>query len=93
MMTLLISALFAASGVYATLAIAATWRRYGPSVLALRGELAACGDDLREVCFRVSGYETLRPSAEVVRPDFTRPQFTGKARPGLAQADGWRAAA
>ncbi len=79
--------LFAASGVYATLAIAATWRRYGPAVLALRGELAACGDDLREMSFRISGYETLRPSAEVYRPDFTREA----RRP--ARSDGWRAAA
>lgn len=87
MMTLLISALFAASGVYATLAIAATWRRYGPAVLALHDELAACGDDLRELSFRLSGYETLRPTAEVLRPDFTK----GAPRP--AQAQGWRAAA
>jgi len=93
MMTLLISALFAASGVYATLAIAATWRRYGPSVLALRGELEACGDDIREVCFRISGYDVLRPSADIVRPDFKRPQFNGKARPVLARAEGLRAAA
>jgi hypothetical protein len=93
MMSLLISALFAASGVYAALAIAATWRRYGPAVLALRGELASCGDELREVCFRVSGYEKLRPTADVVRPDFSRPQFTRGSRPGLPQAQGWRAAA
>lgn len=98
MMTLLISALFAASGLYATLAIAATWRRYGPAVLALRGELAACGDDFREVCFRVSGYEALRPAADIYRPDFTRPSLarpdlTREARLGLPRQDGWRVAA
>ena len=87
MLAFLISALFAASGVFAVMAIAATWRRYGPAVLALRGELAACGDDLRELSFRLSGYDSLRPSAEVLRPDFTR----GARRP--ARAEGWRDAA
>ena len=92
-MTLLISALFAASGIYAMLALAATWRRYGPAVLALRGELAMCGEDLREMCFRVSGYEALRPTAEVYRPDFARADVRPAARPGLPRHAGWRAAA
>lgn len=87
MLAFLTSALFAASGVFAVMAIAATWRRYGPAVLALRGELAACGEELREVSFRLSGYEVLRPTAEVLRPDFTK----GARRP--ARAQGWRDAA
>ncbi len=87
MMTLPISSLFAASGVYAMLAIVATWRRYGPAVLALRGELATCGGDLKELSYRLSGYDALRPTAEVLRPDFTR----GARRP--ARTQGWRDAA
>ena len=98
MLALLTPALFAVSGIYALLAIAATWRRHGPAVLALRGELAACGADRREVRFRVAGFEMPRPSAEIHRPDFSRPQlkqpkFKPGVRSGLPQAEGWRAAA
>ena len=69
----------------AVLAYLLPWSAALPA--ALRGELAECGEDLRELSFRISGYETLRPTAEVLRPDFTR----GARRP--AQSDGWLAAA
>lgn len=88
MMAFLIHAQFAATGIFAVLALVATWRRHGPAVLALRGELAACGDDLREMCFRLSGYDAPRPSARVYRPSF-RPA----ARAGLVRPSGWRDAA
>lgn len=88
MLAFLICALFAASGVYAALAIAATWRKHAPAVLALRAEMAACGDDVREMCYRVTGFDMPPPSAKILRPAFRR-----VARPDLPRADGWRAAA
>jgi hypothetical protein len=70
MIAVLLSTLFAASGVLAAATIAAAWRRYGRAALALRGELAAC-EQWREARTTISEV-TVRQNAIVLRPAFTR---------------------
>ena len=80
MTAILLSALFLSSGLLAAAAIAATWKRYGRTALALRGDLDACGE-WREVRVRISEV-TVRQNATVLRPDFTRSaDFTRSGRP------------
>ena len=79
-----LSALFLCCGLLAIVAIAATWRRYGPEARALRGALADC-EPWREV--RVTIRETtIKPIATVLRPDFTAPVRHPSPRPGLRAA-------
>ncbi len=70
MTAILLTALFSISALFAFSAIAATWRRYGQSALALRSQLAACGE-WREVTVRIDEI-TVRATATVLRPDFKR---------------------
>ena len=84
MTAILLSALFAASGVLAMAAITATWRCYGHKALALRRELYACCE-WREVRAAISEV-TVRHEATVLRPDFTRPSKCPSARPALPAA-------
>jgi hypothetical protein len=71
MTAILMSALFAASGLLAAITIAANWRRYGRTALALRDQMGSCSE-WREVRVTI-GEVTVRHQASVLRPDFTRP--------------------
>jgi hypothetical protein len=69
MVAVLLSALFAGSGMIAAATISASWRRYGAAARALPAQLNAC-EDWREVRVRISEVN-VRHSATVLRPDFT----------------------
>lgn len=79
MTAILLTTLFAASALIAAAAIAASWRRYGRSALALRGQLAGCAE-WREVDVRVIEM-TVRSNATVLRPRFTPAGLALAVRP------------
>lgn len=68
MTALLLSALFAASGLFALATMAGSLCRHGRAALALRQELTAC-NERRELRLRVTE-TTVRATATVLRPDF-----------------------
>jgi hypothetical protein len=70
MVTALLSTVFIASGLLALAVIGASWHRYGPEARGLRARLTAC-DERRGVYVRITEV-TIRPTATVLRPDFTR---------------------
>jgi hypothetical protein len=73
MTAILLTSLFAASGVLACTSIRQSWRRYGRSALALRGQLRDCSE-WRDVTVTI--YETkVHPAGAVIlRPAFKAPE-------------------
>jgi hypothetical protein len=69
MTEVLLAALFATSGLFALATMASSVRRHGRAALALRDELAVCGQR-REVRVRVAEV-AVHATATVLRPDFT----------------------
>jgi hypothetical protein len=69
MIAVLLSALFAGTGILAAAAIAASLRRYGAAARALPAQLAACGQ-WREARVTLSEVRVGR-NATVLRPNFT----------------------
>jgi len=69
MTALLLSALFAASGLFALATIHHNWRRYGAVAAALRGELRACAE-WREVTVTITAIKVHPGGATILRPDF-----------------------
>lgn len=88
MIAVLLTTLFAASALTAAVAIVVSWRRYGRSALALRGQLAGCAE-WRTVDVRVTEI-TVRTKATVLRPRFrpaAGPALAGRpARPSALPA-------
>jgi hypothetical protein len=76
MVAVLLTALFAATGLFAVATISASWHRYGAAVRTLRTALAAC-EPQREVRVRITEVRVSR-SATVLRPAFTA---TARNRP------------
>jgi hypothetical protein len=70
MVAVLLGTLFIASGLLALSVIGASWHRYGPEARQLRARIAEC-DAWHEARVRISEV-AMRPSAIVLRPDFTR---------------------
>jgi hypothetical protein len=70
MVAVLLGTLFIASGLLALTVITTSWHRHGFEARQLRAQIADC-EEWREVRVRISEI-AIRPSATVLRPDFTR---------------------
>jgi hypothetical protein len=81
MVAVLLSVLFAGSGLLAVSVIGASWRRYGAAARVLPLQLAAC-EEWRDVRVRTREV-TVRPTATVLRPAFTAAPQGRSARPSL----------
>lgn len=80
MTAILLSALFAASGLFALTAISQTWRRYGASALALRAQLRDCAE-WRDVTVTITEIKVHPGGATILRP-----AFKGRRAPAPAPA-------